>query len=80
MLRHAAEVAETLLVPLAKRCRRSAGTFTKGIAMRQIEPSSAPCAVLVNDQQSFTEVGLGIARRMHQRHGHLLPPSFLSRT
>ena len=45
------------------------GSFYESvIAMRQIDHQVVRLALYaVNDHQSFTEVGLGIARRMHQR-------------
>ena len=77
---HAAEVPKRCVVPLAKRFRRLGreSFYESVIAMRQIDHQVVRLALYaVNDHQSFTEVGLGIARRMHQRHEHLLPAELL---
>ena len=74
--RHAAEVGERGVVPSAERLRRLSRKrlHERVVAVRQIDDQVVRLAFDAgDDHQRFTEVGLGVARRMRQRHKHLLP-------
>ena len=74
--RHAAEVAERGVVPVAERLRRLGWKrlHEPVVAVRKIDDQVVRFAFdAVNDYQCLAKVGLGVARRMRQRHKHLLP-------
>ena len=78
--RHAAEVAERGVVSFAKRLRRLGRKrlHERVVAVRQIHDQVVRLAFdAVDDHQGFAEVGLGVARRMRERHEHLLPAQLL---
>ena len=78
--RHAADVVERSVVPIAERRRRlrRKGLHERVVAVRQIHDQVVRLAFdAVDDHQRFAEVGLGVARWMRERHKHLLPAQLL---
>ena len=76
-LRHAAEERERLHVPVAERLRRlcRVGHHEDGVRVRQVQREEVDLALhATDDPDRLAEVGLGMPRRMHQRHEHLLRP------
>ena len=74
--RHAAEVPERRVVPVAERLRRLGGKrlHEPVVAMLEIDDQIVRLALDASDHhQRFTEIGLCVARRMGQWHEHLLP-------
>ena len=67
-------------MPVAERLRRLGrkGLHERVVAVRQIHDQVVRLAFdAVDDHQRFAEVGLGVARRMRERHEHLLPAQLL---
>ena len=81
--RYAAEIVKRRVVPVTERLRRLGRKrlHERVVAVRQIHDQVVRLAFEAgDDHQRFTEVGLGVARRVHERHEHLLPASFRRRT
>ena len=76
-MRHAAEEAEGLHVPVAERLLGLGriGHHKAGIRVRQVEREEVDLALRpADDADRLAEVGLGMARRVRQRHEHLPRP------
>ena len=76
-LRHAAEERERLHVAVAERFRRLGriGHDEDRVGVRQVHREEVDLLLDAADHADrLAEVGLGMARRMHQRHEHLLRP------
>ena len=74
--RHPTEVPERRVVPVTERLRRLGRKrlHERVVAVREIDDQVVRFAFDASDHdQCFAEVGLGVARRMGQRHEHLLP-------
>ena len=74
--RHPAEVAERRVVPVTERLRRLGRKrlHKRVVAVWEIDDQVVRLPFDASDHdQRFAEVGLGVARRMCQRHEHLLP-------
>ena len=59
------------------RRRRGIGPHEAGVAVRQIKDKEMGLLLdPADDDGCFTEIRLGLSRRMGQRHKHLLAPPF----